>query len=931
MYQGPSPIFDVPEFPPLRRVKPLPKRRRTSINVSLDGASQMVDMNTGMSLGMNMNMAMAMGMGMNIGMGMVGSMSDLLEYQRGMIASTAGTAPTVHGNLNPASLPSVASTPTPASTPSGTIPTSSTTSSPNSPSSTQPFTPSSFPSYYMPMSMSVPLSMSMFNNVGMGMQDLFRMGLGSIGSIMSGGNISGSITPTTTNSNGTSDAQTTTASSLSQIPISLPLPLQHPLSMTEYPGGFAIPVGPTDEDDHGDGDYVDHLQHPGNTKKRKVPAANGHGHSSNHGGSHGGHASSMNIAGGNQTYVYPYGYTHQLGEVGDEDPGGDGDGSHPSTPQQTQAQNQGQGTTPTSNVTTLPSTPGGGGSGGGQALVPTPFIIHKNKVSPATLAGLQHKELLKTRKRQLAAVLGALSHGDTLALDQALSARYIGVGMGAGGTEEKKGMGITSGTGKENLSLSISAGGHTNEREKRRRSARKTFGEGGHNTSPSPRATPDVRGLPLGVIDANMESSVGSNDTTSEQNGTNAVVLRRTLLPSDSFTFMCPSPTSDRLVSTREEVAILHTRFEAELSRQAAKAAEAATARQQAQAQAQAQHQASSNTHEQGRGSKRVAGRNSGNSAINTGGNIHGNGNANANGNPTMKSHANSNNTANIGQDASTLTSTAAAAPPPPSHKGRTKNKKRSALANASNPHHLRNYVPSRLPYSSSVGYGSGGGHGSGGYGYTLGPPALGLLSPLPVRFLTAQITSDPKTKGRRKSRNTNGNSHSTPTPANGGGRDSPESPRTSVVSGNNNTAFSASHSTIPLTLPEDEWICPLCEYYLFYGDDAAFRRAIKWRKKILNRRRRARERAAAAASGTRLAGAKGGNSGGNVNASNNNITNEGDEYDDSSNPDGEGEEYFEDGEHMIDQEYHEHFRDREKDGVGGAEHQFGHGQKIKK
>lgn len=30
MYRGSSPIFDVPEFPTLRRVKPLPKRRRTS-------------------------------------------------------------------------------------------------------------------------------------------------------------------------------------------------------------------------------------------------------------------------------------------------------------------------------------------------------------------------------------------------------------------------------------------------------------------------------------------------------------------------------------------------------------------------------------------------------------------------------------------------------------------------------------------------------------------------------------------------------------------------------------------------------------------------------------------------------------------------------------------------------------------------------------
>jgi hypothetical protein len=52
------------------------------------------------------------------------------------------------------------------------------------------------------------------------------------------------------------------------------------------------------------------------------------------------------------------------------------------------------------------------------------------------------------------------------------------------------------------------------------------------------------------------------------------------------------------------------------------------------------------------------------------------------------------------------------------------------------------------------------------------------------------------------------------------------------------------------LTAPIDEWICANCEYSLFYGDDAGFRRSIRNRKKILSRRRRARERAAAAASG---------------------------------------------------------------------------------
>lgn len=51
---------------------------------------------------------------------------------------------------------------------------------------------------------------------------------------------------------------------------------------------------------------------------------------------------------------------------------------------------------------------------------------------------------------------------------------------------------------------------------------------------------------------------------------------------------------------------------------------------------------------------------------------------------------------------------------------------------------------------------------------------------------------------------------------------------------------------------PQDEWICPTCEYRLFYGGDAEYRLAIRNRKKILKRRKRARERAAAAASGKR-------------------------------------------------------------------------------
>lgn len=234
MYRGSSPIFDVPEFPPLRRVKPLPKRRRTSGEP-------------------------------------LAAAPDTSQYDTGMLPAEGAVDMTSFGLNMP------------------------------------------LPQYYMPM----------FT----GVQDLFRMG-------------------------------------------------QEDQSL-EYPGGFAVPVGAADEEDHGDGDYVDHLQQPGNTKKRKVPAA--HHHST----------------------------TDPL--------------SSPITLENEELDDHGQamsvsGRTEGIEVNdVVPSL---------TALATSPLPIKKNRSSAATLAGLQHKELLKTRKRQLAAVLGALSHGDTLALDQALSAKY---------------------------------------------------------------------------------------------------------------------------------------------------------------------------------------------------------------------------------------------------------------------------------------------------------------------------------------------------------------------------------------------------------------------------------------------------------------------------------------------------------------------------
>ena len=120
-----------------------------------------------------------------------------------------------------------------------------------------------------------------------------------------------------------------------------------------------------------------------------------------------------------------------------------------------------------------------------------------------------------------------------------------------------------------------------------------------------------------------------------------------------------------------------------------------------------------------------------------------------------------------------------------------SKKKKRSTLAIASNPHHRRNYVPSRLPQSGTANPAQA------------AVNAQNYLGPPPFRFLSAEIP----TRRSKKSQTT--------------------------------------PPTAQLTNPADEWICPFCEYELFYGNDLDYRRSVRNRKKILRRRRRA-ERAAA-------------------------------------------------------------------------------------
>ena len=130
------------------------------------------------------------------------------------------------------------------------------------------------------------------------------------------------------------------------------------------------------DEDHGEGDYIDHLQQPGNTKKRKVPT---------------------------NTSSSSRGHDAGSGQSGEDEP--------------TDRNGHGQ----------LDHTSLGGFSSTTSSGIPGQ---RKGKLSSATLAGLQHKEMLKQRKRQLAAVLGAISHGDTLALDQALSSNYPLTSMG---------------------------------------------------------------------------------------------------------------------------------------------------------------------------------------------------------------------------------------------------------------------------------------------------------------------------------------------------------------------------------------------------------------------------------------------------------------------------------------------------------------------
>ncbi|KAJ3931241.1 MAG: hypothetical protein NXY57DRAFT_896516 [Lentinula lateritia] len=361
----------------------------------------------------------------------------------------------------------------------------------------------------------------------------------------------------------------------------------------------------------------------------------------------------------------------------------------------------------------------------------------KTRLSAVTLAGLQHKETLKVRKRQLAAVLGALSLGDTLALDQALSSNSA--------------YPFSSSSSAPDDALIPSVMGASD-------AALPVGGKPSLKIRLSKRTGPRMARSILSRLKEDEESHVQ--------------------VPESDFTFVCYSATADRLSATKKEVATLRRRFEDELARQASNAASLAAA-----TRAVASPLSSRSSRQKRSGKARTD-------------------NKLRNQPPEFLDPALNGQTYGAGgiQNSSGNVSSSNAKS---SRNG--KKKKRSALANASNPHHLRNYVPSRLPYTAG-----GCPPNANGTNQANGND----LSPFPIRFLSAEI---PPRRSNRSKRS---------------------------------QAQEQQQSSTSLTNPADEWLCVFCEYELFFGEEGEYRKALRRRKTVLKRRRRARERAAAAASG---------------------------------------------------------------------------------
>lgn len=206
-----------------------------------------------------------------------------------------------------------------------------------------------------------------------------------------------------------------------------------------------------DDEEEGDADY-DHLRQQGNTKKRKVPANVGASPGSRRGGGEGddGHMGEGDLGNGYGGVSSRRGVGQRGGSEDDEGAGcgeqlDDKGSPYGSAARAGLARISGAGSSSPNGVVKpfgrLPlmalsnfasTAPPSARVGQLKAIVQA-----RGKLAAAMVAGIQHKEMLKTRKRQLAAVMGVLSgtsnsssadasaaasaRASSLALDQALS------------------------------------------------------------------------------------------------------------------------------------------------------------------------------------------------------------------------------------------------------------------------------------------------------------------------------------------------------------------------------------------------------------------------------------------------------------------------------------------------------------------------------
>ena len=143
---------------------------------------------------------------------------------------------------------------------------------------------------------------------------------------------------------------------------------------------FAAARAERDDADREDGDYTDHLRQPGNTKKRKVPVA-------------------------------------AVGAVNDEASAANVD-TEEFMERSFRELEERSAAIEALNALTIPA-------------LPTPLHLGKAaRLSRAARAALMHKEMIKSRKKQLSIIVGTLSQYDPLALDAALYDYPLSKGTG---------------------------------------------------------------------------------------------------------------------------------------------------------------------------------------------------------------------------------------------------------------------------------------------------------------------------------------------------------------------------------------------------------------------------------------------------------------------------------------------------------------------